>query len=58
MGDDPFFCDDCGMELGHDDVQVAKDVPQIEVENFKIFEETADVYQCSGCGLVIGFNTD
>ncbi|MEF8782663.1 MAG: hypothetical protein V5A39_05175 [Haloarculaceae archaeon] len=58
MDDDPFFCDDCGMELGHDDIQVAKGVPQIDVESFEMFRETAEVYQCSGCGMVIGFNSE
>jgi hypothetical protein len=56
--DDPFFCDDCGKELGHDDIQVAEGVPKIDVESFEMFAETTDVYQCRGCGMVIGFNSE
>ncbi|MFC7131671.1 MULTISPECIES: hypothetical protein [Salinibaculum] len=56
MNDDPFFCDDCGEELGHDDIQTAADVPQLDVESFEMGRETVDVHQCSGCGMVLGFS--
>jgi len=58
MDDDPFFCDDCGMELGHDDIQVAKQVPKIDVESFELSRETIEVYQCSDCQVVIGFDSE
>ena len=57
MENTPFFCDDCGMELGHDDIQVVSNVPQIDVESFEMFEGIAEVYQCSGCGMVVGFDS-
>jgi hypothetical protein len=56
--DDPFFCDDCGRELGHDDIRTASGVPHLDVENFAVENETVAVHQCSGCGMVIGFQPE
>ena len=58
MDDDPFFCDDCDMELSHDEIQVAEGVPKIDVESFEMLTETTEVYQCSDCGMVIGFHDE
>lgn len=55
MDDDPFFCVTCGETLGHDDIQTATDVPELDIENFEMGRDTVDVFQCSGCGMVIGF---
>jgi predicted RNA-binding Zn-ribbon protein involved in translation (DUF1610 family) len=58
MDDDPFFCEDCGEELGHEQISVASGVPRLDVESFAVAAETATVYQCSGCGMVIGFDPE
>jgi len=54
MTDDPFYCDDCDMELTHDDVETASNVPQIDPDTYELGAETRDVYKCAGCGTVIG----
>jgi hypothetical protein len=54
MTDDPFFCDNCDMELTHDDIETVPAVPQIDPETYDIGQETRDVFQCAGCGTVIG----
>lgn len=58
MDDDPFFCEDCDTELGHDEIRTASGVPALDIDSFEMRRETAEVYQCSGCGMVIGFNTE
>jgi hypothetical protein len=54
MSDDPFFCEDCDMDLGHDEIETVSQVPQVDVETFEISGQPADVHKCAGCGLVIG----
>lgn len=54
--DDPFFCDDCGEDLSHDQIQTAEGVPQVDVDSFEMATETVDVHQCAGCGMVIGYS--
>jgi hypothetical protein len=55
MDDNPFFCDDCDMELTHDDIRTASPIPQLDIESYEMIDNVAEVYQCSHCGLVIGF---
>ena len=54
MSDDPFFCEDCDMDLGHDEIETVSGVPQVDVETFEISGQPADVHKCAGCGLIIG----
>jgi hypothetical protein len=57
MTDDPFYCDDCDMELTHDDIETASNVPQIDPDTYELGTETRDVYKCAGCGTVIGIGS-
>ena len=54
MSDDPFFCEDCDMDLGHDEIETVSGVPQVDVESFEMSGQPADVHKCAGCGLIIG----
>jgi uncharacterized protein with PIN domain len=56
MDEDPLFCEDCSTELSHDDVETVEPVPQLDPESYRMKEQTAEVYECSGCGTVIGFD--
>jgi transposase len=58
MTDDPFYCDDCDMELSHDDIEVVEMVPQINPDSYEMKDQLAEVYECSGCGFVIGFDLE
>jgi len=58
MDDDPFFCEDCDMELGHDDIETVEMVPQIDPESYQMKDQIAEVYKCGGCGFVIGFDLE
>jgi len=56
MTDDPFFCEDCGTALSHDEIEAVEPVPQVDVDSFEMYDQTAAVYKCAGCGFVIGFD--
>lgn len=58
MDDDPFFCDDCDTELGHDDLRTVGPVPELDIESYEMSGDTAEVYRCSHCGMVIGFASE
>jgi len=55
-GGDPLYCVDCGTELTHGDVTTVGPVPQLDPESYAVGGETAEVYRCSGCGAVLGFD--
>ncbi len=55
MSDDPFFCDNCDLELSHNDIETVSQVPQIDPDTFSLNNEIADVHKCRHCGIVIGF---
>lgn len=56
MSGDSLYCEDCEAELSHDDVDIVDPVPQLDPESYEMKDRTAEVYQCSGCGFVIGFD--
>jgi hypothetical protein len=56
MSEAPFFCDDCGEELTHDEIHTAEAVPQLDIDTYEMFDQVADVFQCAHCGTVIGFD--
>jgi len=56
MSEDPFFCENCDADLTHDEIETVAPVPQLDIESYEPGEDVAEVYQCVGCGLVIGFD--
>jgi uncharacterized protein with PIN domain len=58
MTEDPFFCENCNMELSHEDIETVSQVPRIDYETFEFAEEPADVYKCGGCGVILGYNPE
>jgi len=56
MSQDPFFCDGCDMELSHDEIETVPDVPRVSLDRFEFVEQSAEVYRCGGCGIVIGYD--
>lgn len=54
--DDPFFCENCGVDLEHDDIETIEPVLQIEPETYDIGHNVAEVYLCAGCQEIIGFD--
>lgn len=56
MDEDPFFCENCDHELSHDEIETVAPVPQLDIDSYAPGEGVAEVYQCGGCGLVIGFD--
>jgi predicted nucleic acid-binding Zn-ribbon protein len=55
---DPFFCDGCDMELSHDEIETVPDVPRVSLDRFEFVEQSAEVYRCGGCGIVIGYDPE
>jgi len=54
MTDDPFFCDDCEMDLGHDEIETVPHVPQVDIDSFELTGQPANVHKCAACGMIIG----
>ncbi|AHG05249.1 hypothetical protein HALDL1_08385 [Halobacterium sp. DL1] len=56
MSEDPLFCENCEKHLAHEEVHRVDGVPQLDPETFEMENQVAEVYQCRGCGLVLGFD--
>ncbi len=55
MSTETLFCDNCGKNLTHSELETVQQVPQINPETYEILGGPADVYTCSDCGFVIGY---
>lgn len=55
MADDTFYCETCDEDLAHDDIETVPDVPEVDLDQFRFVEGSAEVYKCGGCGTILGF---
>lgn len=53
--DAQFFCEDCDEQLSHDDIEPAGPIAEVDPGEEETGGRFATLYECSGCGLAVGF---